>query len=489
MNCLIYFNNLKLWLLKISSLFSKELINPDNTLNVMQIIGLALIGVIIPIAIAVFQKKDSFEKLDKYVFLDFIIKSKWFISYIGIIYIPLFLWDILPPEYRLLEAMIWLIGICFVLKTIADSYYWIKGNANIPRLKYLKKLSNKEEMEIVWESIWSKSKLHFKEEFDFFKIFAFKIDKLLKKSWNNKKVLSKLLLDYLNNIQKRSTFLISNSTSKILDWNALMWRKENTQLKDNKKERIRYFEISNPIDRITDKMIERNLIEGMDYALFDILKKFVNQEEKQPQYINRFFNIFYRIFFDNFGKLIKQSSAWEDYFPDEWKVTKKNISDSSNFISNKTLNGFIKWAQNRIMSSKKEYDKELDEAVTGLFPEVDLLLFSKILIFTLSFHSPDNWCRSIIGKSWNFGGYKFVGVFSGKDENSIKSRREKELEDTLDLTLIIFKDIFTEEALKNFIIELENLTDLTNTSMEHKRDSLLAIFKKLIDFLNRHSKQ
>jgi len=481
MGLIVFCNNLKNWLIEISNKFNEVLLNSSNTLNLMQIIGLAVIAIIIPMAIAVFQKKESFDKLDKYVFLDFIVKSRWFLVYIGMVYIPLFFWDILPSVFRLLETLIWIAGICLIVKTVADSYSWVKGNTSVPRLRYLRRLKNKEEMAVVWGSLWAIKKLDFREEHDFFKIFAIKIDNLLKNAIKNKETLSKMLLDFLGNISNRTTSLISNCSLKIFNWNAYLWDKENIVPKNKERKGITYFEVSNPIDRITDLFIERNLTEGMDYALFDVLKKFINEDKKKPQYLDRFFNVFYRVFFENFGILIKESPSWDNYFPKEWKITKENILDANNFLTSKTLNRFLKWAQYRIISPKKDYDQELDKATSKLFPEVDPTIFSKILIFVLSLHDPNNWGKSVISKKWNFGGMRFVDVFSGDKEGKIDYKKERK--NTFELTLIIFKEIFTEKKIKEIIKELKALNNFQNTGIEHRRDVLLNIFEEILKYI------
>lgn len=470
----------KKYLSAIGENFNNILKNPTNILSAMQVIGLAIITVIIPIAIAVFQKKESFEKVDKYVFLDFVIKSKLFLLYIGMVFIPLLLWDILPANYRLLESIVWLIGIGFIIRVIISSYKWMKEYTNIPRLKYLKKLNNVDEMEVVWTSLWAYDDISFNNEIEFFRIFTLKVIKLFSNINKNADILSKLLFGFFNNIKSRTPYFISNDVAfKVFQWDLLIQQAENKEPK-NKNNRMTFFKISKPIDRILEVLIKRNLTEGTDYVLFDFLISFLNDNKKDSRYLNRFFNVFYMHFFESFSQLINVSAAWDDYFPEDWKITKKNIEGKDNFFSIKTFERFYVWAQLRIVSPKDSYDVELDEAVKELFPNVEPMIWSKILIFSLSGYDPNNRCLSIINKNWNFGGFRVYPIAS---DEGIRKIRGEELEETYDLTSILFEQEFTTDKLKNYISELEKIDEFVNSGVEEKRNTLLDIFRNMQSYM------
>ncbi len=81
---------------------------------------------------------------------------------------------------RLLMLVPIIIGIILLVKTIIDTYRWLKGNLFEYRFSYLEKLKDHSDMIIAWCSVWQTKGRDFRDEERFFKLFSSKIDELLK---------------------------------------------------------------------------------------------------------------------------------------------------------------------------------------------------------------------------------------------------------------------------------------------------------------------
>jgi len=154
--------------------------------SLMQGVGLALLTILIPFAIAVLtdvlqKKKDKsieFAELDLHVVLDHVFEVKHLILFNILIFLPSLLWGISFSTIRLILVMIWVAGVILVGKRIIHLYLWTKGNVFDLRFSYLRKLNNIKDLEIVWRSAWQTKNISINNEEQFFKIFSKKIDSL-----------------------------------------------------------------------------------------------------------------------------------------------------------------------------------------------------------------------------------------------------------------------------------------------------------------------
>lgn len=148
-------------------------------LNILGMVGIALLTILIPIAIAIFNNTKDFEVLDKNVILDHVVKAQSFLSYLALIFLPLVFWGSSPIWLRFLELIVWGVGIYFVAIVLINSYYWMKGNRFSLRFDYLKNLKNIKDMEESWYSVWQTKDINTQNEKEFFTIFSSAVDNLL----------------------------------------------------------------------------------------------------------------------------------------------------------------------------------------------------------------------------------------------------------------------------------------------------------------------
>lgn len=170
-----------------SERLSSSLERLNNLPNILQNIGIALLTILIPLAIAilndVYQKrreqKIEFSNLDLHVILDRIFKIKQLLLCVALIFLPTIFWEISSGKFRSIVLVLPVVGIYLLGKTVRDIYYWIKGNAFEFRFSYLKNLKNHDDMEAVWRSVWQTKNINTRNEEEFFRIFSYTIDRLL----------------------------------------------------------------------------------------------------------------------------------------------------------------------------------------------------------------------------------------------------------------------------------------------------------------------
>jgi hypothetical protein len=324
----------------------------------------------------------------------------------------------------------------------------------------------------------------------------------------NLKTILGLLNDFELFLKNRSiSFLvfIPEVFPKILCWHFLVWQKEKESL--NKEEETSLFLYYNEITRILDYIIEvieeRALKQKEAFYLFKYFKEHLNNNKNsyvkvngdRKYYREDLLDIFCEVFFENVDGSPEKYGIWEHYFPIDWKIIITNLKDDNNYISIIFLNSFLEWCQERISHPKGEFDKKLEEVNRNLFPNVDPIIWAKILIFVLA---PFGHVKSTIEMPWTFGYLGRIRSYSGywgekgerekKIRELMNSQDQLETKNTFELTFYLFKEKFSKENLINYIEELERLKYNEDTSEERKRLSLLDVFKNMLEFMSENEK-
>ena len=304
-------------------------------------------------------------------------------------------------------------------------------------------------------------------------------------------IASKLLSDFNSFMDKRSTTFLTWSDrmfDDILQWHFGVWKKEHEYLGQNNKldEWSMYGELLRTIDSIFRQIEIRALKERESYSFFKKLEshveKYKNESVSSYSYVESLFHVFYQVFFENIHDVPDRLDVWDHYFPKEWKVTKSNIEGSEKPISIISLDNFMDWASRRIESTSKEIDFPLDEVCRNLFPEVDSILWARILIFIFSPYGEDR-LSSVIERPWNFGFVSRVRVYSGPQEADITEEYKREERNTFDLSYFLFRQQFSVINLENYIKSLEQLSYPKDPKEEHKRLGLLNLFTRMLDYV------
>ena len=162
------------------SSFLKAGVNAASDLPAILLgIVVAFLTILISVAIAIFSEKKEFEALDRNDILDHIIKAKSILFYFGLALLPLLFWNGSLWWTRLLELILWSIGVILITKILVSSYHWMKGNKYRLRFSYLRELRDRQDMEEAWRSVWQTENINFQNEHEFFNIFLSTLNQLL----------------------------------------------------------------------------------------------------------------------------------------------------------------------------------------------------------------------------------------------------------------------------------------------------------------------
>jgi len=497
-------------------LFTKHLSKMNNFPNVIQGIGLALLTILIPLAIAVLadiyqkrkNKENEFVDLDLHVILDNVFNIRLLIFSVFLMFIPMLFWDILIGLYRLIPIILNSIGIILVTVIIIKVYRWVKGNIFDFRFSYLRKVKKDDDLGVVWKSIWEVKKIDFQDEINFCKLFFSKIDHLQELPESNLKIISKLLNDFYNSINDRSISALQTEIvfTRILEWHFKIWKNDYIfigKYTDNKninkvKSFLNYGEVLRVLDSILENIEGRSLTVHTAFPFFIVFKKHAEKyKDELVENVNKHFYIrylfehFYRVFFKNIEKIdsSEKDFIWDECIPKEWKISKTNFEDKESILfSSLSLESFLKWARDRITQATEEKDFILGEVSTNLFPEVEPNLWAKFLVFRFS--GSKNRVKLAIEKPWNFGFISRIKMYPieiGNREMYEKKFEEdskKEMQKTYELTCYLFKKEFSKENIKVYIKEIENLKYPIELPEENRRLKLLYIFKEILSYIS-----
>ena len=148
--------------------------------GIAQSVGLLFATILVAIAIMLFSKEKDFYVLDRNLILDHVIKTERFLVGIGLIFFPLFFWEVAKGEIRFFIIFLWCLGVCYMIAILVNSYCWMKKNKFEIRFNYLRDTKNLKDVGGSWNSIWETGDISILNEIRFFEIFSFKIDSFLK---------------------------------------------------------------------------------------------------------------------------------------------------------------------------------------------------------------------------------------------------------------------------------------------------------------------
>lgn len=324
---------------------------------------------------------------------------------------------------------------------------------------------------------------------------------------DNRETTLALFNDFDAFVNNRSIFALLRSgglLSKILSWRFEMWnlaRRDDSTPDDFSRTRFQYSEIQFRLSSIVEKIEKRALMEGEAYGFFCIFNEHVEEHCKQLlagdddnreyYYLEGLFKIFYHPLFELADSSPDRGNIWERFLPDKWKIVKSNLKDERNIIANFTLKCFMEWTRNRILDVKEDYDRPLDDAMRNLFPDVDPILWSQILIFIFSGYDPNNRIKSVIERPWNFGKFRRSFTFAGNlDKDMIICSKEKQsINSTFEMVYLSlpkeFSKEFSKENIKRYMAELEKLNYDANSREGIRKTQLHYLFDEMLKYQSK----
>lgn len=486
----VYYNHI---MNTLSKLFGQDLLP-----NVMQNIGLGLISIFIPIAIFLFDRQDDqkFKRLDKSVALDFIIKAPSLLWKIALIFLPLLAWDVASVPVKAALFILWLAGISMVTEALTNAYIWIRKERFSFRFEYLTKISFNNELEELWNSVWSSVKINSQNEEVFFEIFSKHIVFLLdKKQLAGLNLLLKMLEDFQLFVSQRSYELLiwpKGVFERCLAWHFDAWKRSYSEL-DPKSDSLElwanYDQILSTINTIVYDITKRALEGSRNSSLFISIHKhasrFKNLVIKGHTYPETLVQTFFHTLLVVSETSRNNYSTWKN-FPPDWLITNENLNLDQKPILKVIFDTYRDWLQNRLMSQESgKLDFVLEDVSKTLFPNAHPFFMATIM--TLCHRTwYDSRMRSLVEIDRSFGLFGRISVGVGNPKEIDKNRidmRNAELNSTAELILRLLPLEFTERRLRNYISELESFEYDKTDHREHYRNEILNYLNKLLETL------
>jgi len=475
--------------------------------EIMQSLSLGLITVTIAVAIFL-AEKGTVLAFDRIVILKKVIQGKTFFIFFLVLFIPLFLWDLGGEAVRSFLFTSYIAGVVGFLLFLFRSYKWIKeieteeqriyeGYRQKKRLEYLEEISVDPERLLSWEYIWQLKNKSSREERIYVEKFIQNINSFLGRD-NEKDAVDYLssFEKFINNITLRDWKIFEDIFKALLEWH----HKACSSYRTNEENKRRYIPLLIILERLIGNFIEKGLKLGASYIVFETFKNFVTEKISEEEYIKRLIATFAHIFFEHIPDSPESHTIWSDYFPQEWKVTKATIKDRQNLMSKLWLDHFLQWAQQRIWehyNKDAEWDKQLDDVSKGLFPSIDPIAWAIILTFLMRPWNSGKRMKDLVEIPRRFGLERFgpvlrMSVISYDDSENVQQRIFEELNrriseqrnNAIELALIIFKNVFSKEKLREYIRELERLSYEKESPEEKYREQIKKIFEDMLNRLN-----
>lgn len=320
-----------------------------------------------------------------------------------------------------------------------------------------------------------------------------------------------LLDDFRRRLENRPDLFIilSEIFPKMLEWHFKAWEQEYTLLvrkdsKENLERWARYSELSRSLGTLLKDLEVRVL--RSNHGAYEFLKALeghvdvhkeavISNQNKKHSYLDSLFSQLYSVFFEEVGKSPQGYDIWEHYFPAKWKVTESNLQGETRIFSRIALLHFLQWAQRRIWNPVGDFDRALDDVSMNLFPEVEPITWSRILLFVYT-PAADNRPQRVIEHTWNFGlggrVYSYLSSDPSNQENfaemadrSYKQQYESQVQATFALARLIFPHSFSPKQLGEYIRDLKKLKYPDGSKEEKKKLVLLGIFKGMQSYLKK----
>jgi hypothetical protein len=467
----------------------------NNVPLLIQGTGLVLVTLLIPIWISLFRDKErQVEKLDEKVLVDYILEGKNILAYLGLIFIPPFLWyfpNLLMKTYSVVYPIL---GMALLLKNLIRALNWIRGEESQLRIDFLNSLKEFENTEEIWRSVWQTKNID--REKEYLDRFFDKLGLLIKnKKGEHLHILSDYLRDFKENLEYRDlrNILFEDYFSMLFCWyhdnrvEEKKFRKDKEEYPEWRVEKI--FIIKRELKGIFEKnwriLIQNHALRNFIHRTF---KKQINEWINNKVLLREMFEPFFNILLEETKDDYTAYHIWALDFPKDWKITKENWKKRDIVLEIIWKNYFV-WAFNRFQDASDKIDLKLTKITEHLFPEVHFNIWVKILIF--EFTRRENIRERLnfmIVRKWRFGMIMAKASFAseGGEDKNIREFEEEE-KNAFDLAFELFGDDFSEEMLKEYISILKELKGKfeKDSIYEYRSEGILEMFKAMLEYRSK----
>ncbi len=229
---------------------------------------------------------------------------------------------------------------------------------------------------------------------------------------------------------------------------------------------------------------------ALSYDFFTNLDKFLKTLSDEE--VRKFFiNFDDTIFFESIPASPERRMIWEDSMPAEWKFTYENLVEKPNPVAVHLYRRFLEWAQNRFFKDTR-VDEALDEVTSNMFPDLDPIIWARLLEYRWAPWAGNEHLRYIVSKTSTFGFGKSYPVHDYVDEATTLKHMQEDDKKMMEATVKfatgtgMFNSAFVNQVL-NEVKKLEKDKKLSDRE-KRKLTQHKAMFKELQAALSKKTK-
>jgi hypothetical protein len=464
----------------------------------LQNFSLALLTVLIPVSLAIFQTRDG-EAFDRMVVVNKVLKLDDLFIAILLCFFPTILWVFFAGNwFQLLLFIIWTIGCQKLIGIYWINFRWLKGRQDDVKFEYIKSLKfTNNDFTTAYEYIWRTSdSLKYKER-EYIDLFASTLENLIENK--NYLIIEKLIDGFNLHLDKRTptAVLISENLLKsFFNIHKISWQ-ESHQLMGS--DNIDLWGNIDEVNRKVEELINEVFLLGIkNKRSHFFMKKYqeninnnlglsVTYDKGSYNYVEQTISSFTHVLFSEQIEREEARTFWNYEFPVEWKITKLGLTNSYSLVVIQIINDYIRWLGEEFHKDNEGF--KVDNITLHLFPDIDPMVWLPLIDFSL--HSfGESRVSSMIQRKWQFGLIGRIRTYTGKPSNEkafndFKNDREKTYE--LIYSLSYFGTIFSLSNLNKYLLELNKHKTQDNIQLRNKK-WLISVFNEMKRYLKSQEK-
>lgn len=451
---------------------------PDGFVDTLRDFTIALLTILIPFALAMLgnvlsvksdEPNKDFHKLDLHVMIDSVFRLKTLLFAVLAAFASLLLMDDVSSIASFLNFNVWMFATGYIGWILMGCYQWVKGQVWDFRFKYLKNRIVSDESVEIWESIWNAKNITYENEVKLMTLYVRVVDEAVHDNPSQAQSLIGLLS---TNIDARVEYHLIRMFSNVLKWHLISYRKGN----ENTTAAWEYDQAQSALQELIAKMHVRL---SKSHQISKLYKEFKTHIDKNKEIHREYCGILIRLIFEQLIDSIEQiessSNLWRG-FPSDWKITHENLKISNE--AHQLYEIFIPWAWDRF-SHLGEYDKVLADVAKNLFPDIEPMTWSALLI---AFFVDD--IRNAVKTPLGFGGMGRVysGMLSDdSDFHDLHEAEEKQYRENTYRIVRYLPKYSNVRKLEEDILVLEQMSQQADEYDELRRQRLLRILQEMLN--------
>lgn len=465
----------------------------NRTVSLEALIGMAalLVAVLIPLAIFMIDSRtDNAFSWDKAVILSKILNAPRLLASLFLLSAPLLFWKS-AAEVKPIILVLYTIGVFFLVQSMVKAYKWLKVSEKgyfhtyrtRMRIEYLRTLKEGD-MRAIWSLTWSDTKGRaLVDDRQLVNEFVTQLENMKDKAGAGSIMLREFMA-YIDQLDISDPEVYEKVLRLSMKWaNHLIH--DNTKDDENNPMQFRH-----TARRLFYNLETRSLNDSfISFLFYKTVKEYITETKAN---VGEAVRHIATDFFPAAEKANDTRSVWDE-FPEDWKVTLANLTGDQNGASAAMLNGYMHWITTRnLLTSSKDYkyDDFADEVTRNLFPSVELIMWSDLLILHWSPYGSKEGeepihaqVRNFIELDKTFGHIGRVTEFTSAENSNEVFRKQygDQQNEILELnkTFNIYPYFRNPTELRKYIKAAKSLKFDDGSTQESKRLRLVETLKKV----------